>query len=293
MTGAAIASAGMSVVNGIGARKDAKAAGQRADQEAAMSAEQRAAADKQMGVSIDTYKENKGQVNDLQNFLNDMSAEGVEYAQGLMDDWEGSFGSVQDNLTSYFNNLDPDKYSTEQKARLGDSMQKSLKQYDETMAAGGLQSAGMRQQTAKEPAFRLAEGNAEIDLAAEDQVANMKMDWLNYGKADKNQANQAMGTALDKKAQFGQAGYKAQMDYNTGLSGLQKDRANFTSGQAATTQGIADKYGQSAALSSAAAGNHFGNAMKSGLTAYNSYNNNNGLGVSDAVGMNASNSGLV
>ncbi len=280
MTGAAIASAGMSVVNGIGARNDAKDAQRRADQEAALSAEQRRQAMEIYDQAVEEWQANKINIEDLQNFLNQMSEEGIEYAQGLMDRWEGAFGSIQDNLSTYYNNLDPVKYSTENKARLNESLQKSMQQFNETMAATGLQSAGMKQQAAKEAAFKQAAGNAQIDLASEDKVRNMQQGWLNFGENQRQAADLAMGTALDKKAEFGTRGYDAMTDYNKYLVNLMKDKANFVTGQADATQGIADRYGQSAAQSSAAAGNYFGNAMKSGLTAYNSYNNNNGLGSS-------------
>ena len=278
MTGAAIASAGMSVVNGVGARKDAKAAGKRADQEAAMSAEQRREAGLQMDKAIEQVSANQGNVDALQKFLSQMSAEGTEFAQGLMDDWEGAFGSVKDNLSDYYNNLDPTKYATAAKSNLGQQMEKSMAQFDETMAASGLQSAGMKQQAAKEAAFKQAEGNAAIDIGAEDKVMGMQHGWLNFGENQRQTAEKAMGVAQDNKTAFGERGFNAQIGQNNRLSDALAKRANFTTGAARDTQGIADKYGQSAADSSKASNAYFGNAMKSGLTAYNSYNNNNGLG---------------
>ena len=70
-----------------------------------------------------------------------------------------------------------------------------MKQFNETMASQGLQSAGMKQQAAKESAFQLAQGNASIDIQAPDVVADMQQGFLNYGSDFKNVASGLLGSA--------------------------------------------------------------------------------------------------
>jgi len=260
MTGAAIASAGMSVYSGMQASDRADDAQRSSEEESMLARQDREAA---MGV----IEGNQSNVDALQSFLNDMGAQGIEYAQGLLDNWEQSFGGVQDNLTEYYENLDPTKYAVEQKALFKESIDKQMTQYNETMAAGGLQSAGMKAQTAKEAAFKTAQTNAQIDIGAEDKVASMKQDWLQFGDAQRASGENAMNTALGREAEFGTKGFQAQTDQNTRLAGAMV-------GDAQAHDQYAANYGASAAGYEEASGNYFGNAISSGITAYDSWNSN-------------------
>jgi len=269
MTGAAIASAGMSVIGGIGARKDAKAAQAASDRDAAYSREQ---AEAMYGM----IESNQGNVDALQEFLNSMGEEGMEYAQGLMDDWESTFGGIEDNMSDYYNNLDPEKFATGEKARFKQNLDKQMGQYNETMAASGLQSAGMKAQTAKEAMFKTAEANSSIDLASEEYVANEKMNFLSFGENRRSAADKAMGNAIGNKTALGEKGFGAQTDQNTRLAQAAGGMSDFY-GESA------QKYGESAAGYNQAAGNYFGSAMKSGISAWN------GMGGTSAFGSGGSN----
>ncbi len=314
MTGAAIATAGMGVVNGIGARKDAKSAQQASDREAAIANEnmQKSAEMAEKGVgyseeafkyleqgqamageSLDTLKHNQAMADNFANLMSSLGDQGIEYAQGLMDRWEDSFGGIQDNLTDYYNNLDPDKYATQNKAEFKSQMDKQMSQFNETMAASGLQSAGMKQQAAKEAAFKTAETNSQIDLAAEDQVADMKAGFLQFGEGQRQAGDSAMENALGNEAVYAGMGQNAQDAAGRNVAQGQDNLANWEAKLAQGQENIgnswgnvgnayqglatqanqnAQNYGTSAAGYSNAAGNYFGDAMKSGITAYEEWN---------------------
>ena len=127
---------------------------------------------------------------------------GIEYAQGLLDDWESTFGGIEENMKDYYTNLDPTKFATQSKSELMSEMDKQMKIFNDTMAASGLQSAGMKQQASKEDAFQLAQGNAGIDIGAEEYVADKKQNWLNYGNGFKQQATGLLGQAYATDAQL-------------------------------------------------------------------------------------------
>ena len=127
---------------------------------------------------------------------------GIEYAQGLMDDWESTFGGIEENMKDYYTNLDPTKFATQSKSEFMSEMDKQMKIFNDTMAASGLQSAGMKQQANKEMAFELAKGNAGIDIASEEYVADKKQGWLNYGSGFKQQATGLLGQAYATDAQL-------------------------------------------------------------------------------------------
>ncbi len=127
---------------------------------------------------------------------------GIDAAQRMLDDWADTFGGLEDNLSNYYNDLDPDKFSTQSKIYLQESIDKSMKQFNETMAASGLQSSGMKQQAAKEAAFLQATGNAQIDIGAEETVAQMQQGFLSYGQAEKQQAQDLLAGATNLDSQI-------------------------------------------------------------------------------------------
>ncbi len=171
-------------------------------------------------------------------------------AQGLMDDWEETFGGLQDNLSEYYTNLDPVKFATQNKSNLSDSMAKQLKQFDESMASQGLQTAGMKQQAAKESAFALAQGNAQIDMAAPEQVAQMQQGFLNFGEGQRGSAINLMNSANNLTGSMAQAGASLVNSAGNALASNQANYARAVGGKSALYEGLAGletRYGDSRA----------------------------------------------
>lgn len=251
MIGAAIGSA----VGGIMSANESKKAGERSSAASAAAAAQR---DKAVGV----VEGNQANVDAMQEFLTSMGAEGMERAQGLLDDWEGSFGGIQDNLSDYYSNLDPDKFAMSSKAEFTQNMNKQMSQFNETMAASGLQSAGMKAQAAKEAAFKTAETYSQIDINAPEQVNQMKQGFLQYGDSQRAGAENAMSNAMNNQAQYGQAGFNAQTNQANAL-------ANTYTGDAQASEATAAREGASASGYAGAAGSMFGSAMNLGIKGYN------------------------
>ena len=216
---------------------------------------------------------------------------GIEFAQGMLDEWEGTFGGIEDNMKEYYENLDPTKYATQSKSQYMEEMNKQMKQFNDTMAASGLQSAGMKQQAAKEQAFQLAQGNAQIDLASEDYVADKKQGWLNYGSQYKQQATGLLGQAYANDAQMktqasiatagnktnasisnsavnaqaAQARANAIMGETYYINDANKAQAMFQDPRIAQSNQNAANYSQSANGWMGTAGNILGGAMGGGL----------------------------
>jgi len=233
MTGAAIATASVGVASLAQGVKESKKAGESGDR------------------AIDAAMQNVGVAGDLNKYLQELGGEGVEYAQGLMDNWEATFGGIQDNLADYYQNLDPNKYATQAKSDYMANMDKQMKQFNDTMASSGLQSAGMKQQAAQEASFATAQGNAAIDLGAEDKVRGMQQGFVNSGEAQRSQATNFMDSAMGRQGQYASIGGNAMMNANTGI-------ANAYSNQAGG-------YGQSAAGYAGAGGSLMGSALGLGL----------------------------
>jgi len=256
MTGAAIASVAVSAYQGSEASHDAKRAEKRSENEAIV-------ATAYNNLAMENIQSNQGEIDDFKDFLSSMSDQGTEYAQGLLDSWEQTFGGLQDNLSDYYNNLDPAKFATGEKAKFKQNLDKQMQQYNETMASSGLQSAGMRAQTAKETAFKTAEANSQIDLQSEEYVKDQQMGFLNYGDPQRQEAQRAMGVAQDNQNSLGQQGFQAQFNQNQQITDMYRTQAGINDTNA-------QQYGESAAGYSQAAGNYFGSAMSAGVTAYDS-----------------------
>ncbi len=209
MTGAAVASAATGVVS-LGA-------GIKSSKNAADSAE----------AGVDTAIA-------LRDELSKLGTEGVDYAQTMIDDWESTFGGIQDNMASYYQNLDPTKFATQGKSNLSGQLDKQMTQFNDTMAASGLQSAGMQQQAQQEAAFKQAEGNAGIDLMAPEAVNKMQQGFLQFGEGQRTTADSMMNTALGRQGSLEATGANAVMgalgaqtqqyqDSSTGFMGASGD----------------------------------------------------------------------
>ena len=215
------------------------------------------------------------------------------WTQGLMDDWEDMFGDMQQNLVDYYNNLDPVKYATEWKSTIEQSLNKEMKQLNETLAQTGLYTTGMKMQLEKERQFKQAEMNAMADLESEERVMREVGDFYGkfgeprlqhienlYGQALINQAemarlgNQAQQAALGQAGQtsLGAAqGYGMQgglyTDIGRGMGSLASTQANIGQGLA----GIGNYYNALAGTNMAlggAYGNLAGNWMNLGIGGY-------------------------
>jgi len=125
MTGAAIGSAVGGILGSVSSSKDADAAMESGE----------AALDNGMAAIMKQIEAMRGANEDA-----------GEFYKGLMEDWEGTFGGIQDNLSDYYNNLDPSKFATQGKANLQQSMDKAIGQMNEQFAANGMQTAGQKQQ---------------------------------------------------------------------------------------------------------------------------------------------------
>lgn len=235
MTGAAVASAVGGGLSLIGGKRDSDKASEAGDK------------------AVAAAQQNVGTANELSAYLKQLGQDGSDNAQRMLDDWEGTFGGIQDNLSDYYSNLDPTKYSTEAKAKLSQSMDKQMLQFNEDMSAQGLQSAGMKQQAGLESTFRQAEANAAIDLGAEDKVRGMQQGFLNSGANQQASANNAKTNAITQQGNFANTGSTAMMNANNSI-------ANAYTGQA-------QSYGQSSAGYMGAAGSMFGSALGLGLNA--------------------------
>jgi hypothetical protein len=172
---------------------------------------------------------------------------GVENAQFMIDQWESAFGGIEQNLSDYYNSLDPTKFSTEQKAAYQDNLYKQMGQYTEKLAQRGLTTSGMSAQAEKEAMFNMASTNASIDINAPEQVAQMQQGWLQRGDSLRQAGNSAMIGALGNQAQYSTMGTESIMNSNIGMGNMLTGHAIESSKAAgAFASGAGQSFGKSA-----------------------------------------------
>jgi len=146
-------------------------------------------------------------------------------AQDLMNDWEVTYGGIEDNLSDYYNNLDPSKYALQYKTNLSQDIDKQLAQTNDELASSGLMSAGMRAQSEKEAAFTKATGNANADLAAEDRVREMQTSFLNRGENRKSMYDNAL-TGVSSSSDISSTSSNTSRNLSNNLSGSVNNSLN-------------------------------------------------------------------
>jgi hypothetical protein len=195
------------------------------------------------GTLEEALKEAKG----FKQFMADLSKEYGEFAQGLMDDWEETFGGIEQNVVDYYANLDPTKFAIQQKQSLSDALDKNMQMFNEVAAQSGIYTSGMKQQAQKEMMFQKAKGFQEAELMAEDYVRGQQAGF--YQGVALPQKQQAIGyqaDAYDKSANWNTIGETAVLNQYNRLGDYQGRMAQGLASNAGTALGAASLYNNAA-----------------------------------------------
>jgi hypothetical protein len=145
-----------------------------------------------MGAAIGSYEEGINIMKDYYGQALGYGEDTLAFSQQMLANWEETFGGIEQNLSDYYANLDPEKYAQQYKSDLYSNIDKQTQQLNEGLASSGLLTSGMQAQTEKEAAFAKAAGGAQADLAAEDKVRGMQQGFLNTGASQKSAANSSI-----------------------------------------------------------------------------------------------------
>jgi len=259
------------IVGGMSASKQAKSA---ARQSEAMMQQQLAMQQHGIDVAEGYYDEAFGYLSDAQGlsgdfneYLMSLGEDYSQWAQGVYGEWENMFGDMQKNIVDYYSNLDPEKYATEMKADISQSIQKSMQQFDQMAAQTGIMTSGMKLQMQKEAAFNKAQQFAQTDLAAEDYVRQQQAGFYGaFGEPWRQQAQNLQGSSILTQGQLAGTGYGAQTNALGNLSNLYQSRAQGIGGMYGNLANVygqqGGQYAQSATGYGSAAGNMLGSGMQ-------------------------------
>lgn len=107
--------------------------------------------------------------------------ESLEFDKERYEDWKGVFGDVQQQLSRYYTNLNPERYSTRAQQAFTEQLDQSRKQVIERLEQAGIATSGIRAQAELDFSMFDAETRAKIRADAPRKVAEEKSSFLNVG----------------------------------------------------------------------------------------------------------------
>jgi len=175
MVGAAVVSAGAAIYSAYESGEQADQA--QSSQEQAM-AQQQAIADEQMA-----------------------------YQQELRSQWDQTFGSVERNLSDYYNNLSPEKLTTAGVQANQESFQAVQKQLQQTLAQRGISGTGVEAQGLTQLAVSQAQQDANVRVNAPQQVAQQQQGFYSLGIPQKQAIQGGINSAYGSQMGVQQGAY--------------------------------------------------------------------------------------
>lgn len=125
----------------------------------------------------------------------DAEAARLAFEQEQWDEWQATYGPVQDQLANYYETLTPTFRVTQGLEAHEKEMNRSLKKIEESFAQRGISTSGIAAQTRTELSVASAEERARIRAQAPLEVAKEKLGFLQIGLGQNPQ--QGMRDALD------------------------------------------------------------------------------------------------
>lgn len=188
-----------------------------------------------------------------QGYLNraqELSDEQLLKTQQALQAWEKAFGSIKDNLNSYYNSLNPASETARKVQSLEVNYQQANTRLNETLASRGLANSGIATQAQTQLLSNLATQKAEAEYNAPHDVAKQKLGYyasiampekrsLDYQQM---QAYQNKNNALLGGAQMYQGlANKSEQMANAGMQQVGSALGNLAN--TAFSYGMADQMG--------------------------------------------------
>ena len=158
--------------------------------------------------------------------------EGVEYAQNRMQEWENTFGSVEQNIKAYLDTLTPDSYEARGITAVQTAYASQKKHLEEQLAQRGLDSSGAYAKGLSVLDQTAAQNIADVRIKAPEEVNKQKMAFLNLGMQENQAITNELNNAYSSRTQAQTQAYKTQKDFEA-------EQARIASEQAIAQQKIA------------------------------------------------------
>lgn len=144
------------------------------------------------------------------NSSEEASSEAQEFEQARYDDFQETYGSIEDNLAGYYSSLNPEYYATRGVEAFEKEQTKAVEDLRASLAQRGILDSGIAAAVEKDNEFTLAEGRARIRadapaLAMEEQRSFLQVGMGNDPSSSvsqnlRDQANRADDRAASASA---------------------------------------------------------------------------------------------
>ncbi|MDX9738851.1 MAG: tail fiber domain-containing protein [Candidatus Dojkabacteria bacterium] len=139
--------------------------------------------------------------------------EQLDFTKEQYADWEKAFGSIQENLGEYYNNLSGTKYTNRALAAEAQEYSRANTELNSMLAQRGMSGSGMEAAAKTALLSSSVQNRAIIRATADDTVAQQKMNFLGLGLG---QGSAMLGTMAGQTGNIGNA-YNANMASQTQL----------------------------------------------------------------------------
>ena len=110
-----------------------------------------------------------------------IAKEQLDFDKEQYEDWKNIYGSIQENLGNYYNNLNADSLTLKHIEAITTEFSKAETQLKQTLAQRGLDDSGMMAAAEVSLASQEALNKANIRANADEMVAQEKMQFLSLG----------------------------------------------------------------------------------------------------------------
>lgn len=146
-----------------------------------------------------------------------LSKEQIEYMKEKDARWNEIYGTVEENLGTYFNELNPDDVATQGLEKLQLEYQTVQKALEKETMARGTADDDLTKYVGTMGRFDLAKGRATIKANAEKAVREEQQKFVGLGTGQASQVLAGMNTAYGTGINFAQAQSSQYLDRSTQL----------------------------------------------------------------------------
>lgn len=145
----------------------------------------------------------------------------MAFEQQKYDDWQETYGPIQDNLANYYGSLTPEYYEAQGLEAFQQEQQAAMQSLEQSLAQRGIADSGIAAAAMTQIAQEGAENRATIRAAAPGIVADEQSRFLQMGLGQNPGAS--MSSALSQRSmQAGQAATAAQQAFGQSMQGAIK-----------------------------------------------------------------------
>jgi len=126
-------------------------------------------------------------------------AAALNFQKQQYQDWQDTFGPIQDNLSMYYQNISPDYYEATGLANFQKERQQQLTDLNTSLAQRGLTNSGLAATVKRENAIDTAEQRAQIRTGAKQQAVSDMSNFLQIGMG--SNPSSSYGSTLNQIAQ--------------------------------------------------------------------------------------------